>query len=242
MVTITLDQLTEEQKNALRAQVLEEERAKASQAQNERQAYKELVEENIPQLIRKIKKVHHYLRVVKTQIVKDLEYLVNQKKEVYNVENNQKSHTFTTKDGKLRIVYGYKMVRGWDGTEAAGVGLIKDYVAKHSKTAEGLELSKVILNLLKEDKDGNLKPNRAMELYQLKNKIHDEDFVKGVEIIMEAYREYDSALFIEAYEKDETLNKYKPIQLSLPSVPLNDETNDRRATEEPSPKQAGATA
>ena len=80
----------------LTADELKAELQRREQAQNEnRQAYKALVNESIPQIIGKLQTYSEQMAEVKLHTFEALKILLDTKNEVYEVKGDQQSHTFT---------------------------------------------------------------------------------------------------------------------------------------------------
>ncbi len=218
---VQLPELTPQQMDALRKQFEAEKQAE----KEKKEQYKGIVDSTVGSIIDKLQTAATLLANAKTIAYNDLKALLETKQEVYDVKNNQKTHTFTTQDGQYRIIIGVKLLTRWDGTESAGVEKVKQYITSLAKDDNSANLTELVMNLLNPDKAGNLNPNRVMQLVKLKEKINNKLFGDGVDIIMAAYAPVESKPFIEAYERDGN-GQYKNVELRFAQLELAQEVND----------------
>ena len=201
----------------LTAEELKAELQRREKAQNEnREAYKALVNEAIPQIIGKLQNYSEQMAEVKLLTFQSLKILLDTKNEVYQVKGEQQSHTFTDKHGNT-ITYGFRVIGSWDDTVNAGIEKVRDFIASLAKDDDSAKLVSVINRLLKKDAKGNLKASRVLELTRVAKEFNSPAFTDAVTIISEAYRPQRSAFFIEANTLDQQGKKCN-IPLSLSSV------------------------
>ncbi|WP_336015412.1 DUF3164 family protein [Fusobacterium polymorphum] len=213
---MNLKNLTAEERETLRKQFFEEERKKEEERKAKIEGYKTLVDETVLNAMKKIKGVSTQIGQVKKSIFADFKSITELKGELYGVNDNQQSHTFTTSNGKYSITLGYRMVDAFDDTVHSGIEKVKKYIYK-SVQDENSHLLEIVNLLLKKDKNGNLKASRVMELEKIAGNINDDELTEGVQIIKEAWKPQKSKTFIEAYYKDENGNKIN-IPLSMTTV------------------------
>ena len=231
MSTIDFTQLTPEQKADFLKQLSPEElksavAAKVSQQDEDRKAYKEMVNEAVPSFIQVIKSTSEALAKVKLDIFEGLKFLLDQKAEAFQVKQGQQTHTFSDQEGN-GITYGFRVVDGWDDTVNAGVDKIKQFLESLAQDENSAKLVTAINKLLKKDANGNLKSSRVLELRQLADEWKDEQFVDAVNIIQSAYRPVRSAFFIEAwYTNPQGKKVYYPLSISAVDFPEGTKIED----------------
>ena len=208
--------MTDEQKAALKKQILEEEAKEKAERKAKVEGYKSLVDETVIKAMEKVKGISNQITTIKKEVFDDFKSILELKAELYGVKENQQSHTFTTTDGKISITLGYRMLDSFDDTVHAGIEKVKNYIYK-TVQEENTHLLEIVNLLLKKDKNGNLKASRVMELEKIAGNIKDTELSEGVQIIKEAWKPQKSKTFIEAYYKDENGNKIN-IPLSMTSV------------------------
>ena len=204
-----------ELKNYTPAQLKAALQAQENKKDEDRAAYKELVEQTVPKAIFKLCLASETLSNAKTEAFQYFEDILKLKAEVYGVKEKQQSHTFSFDGGEVQI--GYRITDGWDDTVNAGIAKVEKYISSLAKDTETAALVEMVFNLLKKDAKGNLKGSRVLELQKLSAKFNDEEFTDGVDIISKSYKPVRSVWFVEAALVDENKNK-TPIPLSMSSV------------------------
>ncbi len=198
----TLDQLTPQEKRELLNQLKNEQRANEELIQKRRAGYKAHVNKKIPGLFTLLKECNDKLSKTKERIYRDIAALVKEKSEVYDREQDQSSHTFTTDDG-ISITIGYRMNDGWDDTVDVGIQKVHDRIKEFGTDANSKKLVKVVLQLLSKDGAGNLKASRVLQLRKLAEETKDKSFIDAIQIIQDAYKPVRSKQFITAKYKDD---------------------------------------
>ena len=196
----------------LKAELKRREEAKIE----DRKAYKDLTNETIPALMKKLKDLSEEIKAVKLQIFQDVTGLLELKDKAYGIKDDQRSHTFTT-DQYDSITLGYRINDGWDDTVGSGIAKVNQFLASLAKDEDSAKLVNTINRLLKKDPKGNLKSNRVVELDQMTKEWNNEIFTDGVEIIKAAYKPVASCYFIEATTKNAN-GKDVSIPLSISAV------------------------
>lgn len=183
--------------------------------ENDRQAYKELVEQAVPKAIFTLCTASEMISNAKTQAFQLFEDILKLKADAFGIKEKQQSHTFSYKGGEITI--GYRVTDGWDDTVSAGIAKVEKYISSLATNESTAALVDIVFNLLKKDAKGNLKGSRVLELQKLTKKINDVEFTDGVNIISESYKPIRSVWYIEAtlIAEDGTRT---PIPLSASSV------------------------
>jgi hypothetical protein len=213
---VNLKDLTPEQRKALKDELKAAELAEKQQ----RKQYKEIASTEVENHVKRLKETVEMMKATKVEVYNSLNTLVKTKSEVFETDESQKTHTFTTVDGKLRIIMGCRDISHWDGTESSGVIKIKDYLKSLAKDAKSAELVGMIEGMLKPDKKGMLDPRRIMELSKIAEDGGNDLFMDGINIIIQAYKVVGSKMYLEAYEKDET-GAWNNINLNFAEIKLD---------------------
>ena len=129
-------------------------------------------------------------------------------------KDGQRSHTFTSSDGQSRIELGFYQLDNYKDTVNDGIALVKDYITSLAETDETKALVDMVLKLLSKDQKGNLKASRVLQLRQIAEKVNNDRFTEGVEIIMNSYAPIASKQFIRAFIKGED-GEWVSIPLSI---------------------------
>lgn len=211
------EKLTEKEKAELRAKLEAEDKAKKQKQQEDRETYKTLTDKFVTTNIKKLQNLSSQMMLVKQEVFRDADLLINMKDELFKTKVGRRSNTFTTQDGLMSITLGNRVNEGWDDTVNAGIAKVKDYLASLAKDDDTAALVETVMGLLAKDRKGNLKASKVLELEKLAQKKQDEMFLDGIAIIRAAYRPEPSCQFIEVTLKDENGNEIK-LPLSLAAM------------------------
>lgn len=214
MNTNTLE-VPAELKNYSPAQLKAALQAQESKKDEDRIAYKDLVEQTVPKAIWKLAIASETLSNAKTEAFQYFEDVLKIKADLYGIKAKQQTHTFSSDGGEITI--GYRINDGWDDTVNEGIAKVEKYISSLANNKETADLVDMVFNLLKKDAKGNLKGSRVLELQKLAAKRNNEGFSDGVDIISKAYKPVRSVWFVEASIIDINKNK-TPIPLSMSSV------------------------
>lgn len=203
MSTINIAEFTAEQKKALREQLEAEKKAEKEKKDQDRKAYKDLSEEFVNSLIDQLIGHHKKTESVIKKVFESYEPVQALKSEIYGVAiNKQDSHTSTLKDGSASITVGYNVTIGFDGTEAAGVEKIKNFITSLADDSDKVrKLSKMVNTFLKPNaKTGMLNPSKIIELSKLRDEFNNEEFNEGLDIIFNAQIRRQNSMYVSGYK------------------------------------------
>lgn len=194
-------------------------RAKDERKQN-LEMYNAMIDEQVSETIPELLEISEQLSTLKATVFSNFKTLLDMKKDVMKMtQDGQKSHTFTTSDGKSRIELGLYQLDNYKDTVNDGIAMIKEFIKGLAKDPETQSLVDMVLKLLSKDQKGNLKASRVLQLRQMADKINDDRFTEGVEIIMNSYAPIPSKQFIRAFIKGED-GEWLPIPLSITDAKL----------------------
>lgn len=211
---IDLGQLSPEQLEELKRQLAEKERNAEKKKREDREAYKQLVDETVESVFGELGEVAAALQTKKNAVLDQMQRVISLKDELFGIKDGQATHTFTTSDGKLSLCVGFRTVNDYDATLGNGIAKVKEYIASLATDDKTGELVEMIESLLRTDKNGNMKPNRVLELSKLAAKIDNVGFREGVAIIQQAYTPRKSSTFITAWENTEEGKRYLPLTMT----------------------------
>ena len=216
-----IENLSAADRKALMAELVADQKAKKKRKLEDRQAYRALVDDTVPELFfRQLTYASEVLADAKRKVFAETKRLVDLKINIYGVKDDQQSHTFTTSDGQYSVTIGHRVNDGWDDTVSIGVTKVKEFLGTLVTDEKSARLIKTILRLLKPDKKGILKASRVIELANLAEEIDNPEFSEGMKIIQEAYRPMKSVTFIEASWRDENGREHN-VPLSISSIDIN---------------------
>ena len=191
--------------------------AKAAKKQRKEnlETYTKMVDEQVSITIPELQSLAEQLSLVKSAIFENFQSLLDMKKDVLKMTSNgQRSHTFTSSDGKMRIELGVYQLDNYLDTVNDGIAMVKEYITSLAESKETRALVDMVLKLLSKDQKGNLKASRVLQLRQIAEEVNNERFTEGVEIIMNSYAPTPSKTFIRAFVKDDK-GEWEVIPLSL---------------------------
>ncbi|MBR6176287.1 MAG: DUF3164 family protein [Bacteroidales bacterium] len=191
--------------------------AKAAKKQRKEnlETYTKMVDEQVSITIPELQSLAEQLSLVKSAIFENFQSLLDMKKDVLKMTSNgQRSHTFTSSDGKMRIELGVYQLDNYLDTVNDGIAMVKEYITSLAESKETRALVDMVLKLLSKDQKGNLKASRVLQLRQIAEEVNNERFTEGVEIIMNSYAPTPSKTFIRAFVKDDK-GEWKGIPLSI---------------------------
>lgn len=215
---INLNDLSPADKKKLLTELKQQQKAEGEKVTKARNGYKDLVNKKVPSLFVLLQDSSQSLAKSKKAVYKELQSLVAKKSEVYDREQDQTSHTFTTADG-ISITIGYRMMDGWDDTVTVGLQKVHDYINSFGKDRNSKALVKTILTLLAKDSTGNLKASRVLQLKKMAAETKNKGFIDAVQIIQDAYRPKKTKQFVTCRytEKDGSV---KELPLNISDVEL----------------------
>lgn len=217
MSTITLEQLTPEQRSQLVAEAKKQEKQIKEQRSENRKAYKELTHEVVPNMFISLAVANEALMATKARIFKEAEQLIKLKNEAYDPKEGQQSHTFTNESGTQSITVGFRVTDAYDDTLQPGIDKVNQFISGLVKDDDTQKLVNTINRLLQKDANGNLKSSRVLELQKIAQEFNSDLLNDAIQIIGDAYKPQRSCYFVEATYTDGT-GKRKNVPLSLSTV------------------------
>lgn len=198
--TVTIDQLSAEDRAALLKQLEQEQKEAAEKVRKDKENYKQLQDDVLGRIVPKLLAFNDEQQAIVKHVYGECEALIEMKKELYDTKSVQDSHTFTAQDGSASVRIGYNTIIGFDGTQSAGIEKVKAYLSSLGGDDEKRQTLSGLLNtFLKEDKDGRLNPQRVKELSDWKDKIHDESFREGITIIEDAQVKVRTTTYVRGW-------------------------------------------
>ena len=211
--TKTTVEMTAEQKAAFEAWRTKQERAK--RRKENREAYAQLVDEQIELAIPELVSLSEQIKTVKKTVFDNFRDVLRMKQDVMELtQTGQHSHTFTNTAGTMRITLGSNIVDDYRDTAEDGIEMVKQYIASLGKDEETRALVDMVLQLLARDQTGRLKASRVLQLRKMAEQTGNEQFIEGVRIIEEAYQPTETKQYIRAEVKNEQ-GAWKTIPLSV---------------------------
>lgn len=201
-------EMTAEEKAQFEAfKVDQAEKEAIQRAKDNREAYKQLVDETIESTIPELLNISDDIKTVKKTALENFKAVLEMKAEVMNRKPNkddeQRSHTFTNSDGNKRITLGVYVTDGYRDTVEDGIAIVRECIEELGQDDKSKALVKMVLKLLARDAKGTLKASRVVQLRKTAEDLGDKRILEGVQIIEESYQPAVSKQFIRAEIKDE---------------------------------------
>lgn len=199
---MTIAELSPSEKAELLKQLAAEQKSEKERKEKEIATYKDLQDKAVSAAIPGLVKFSESQKSLVETIFADFGALVALKKDLYTTKETQDSHTFTSRDGMGSITIGYNAIIGFDGTEAAGVQMVKEYISNMSADDDKRKTLGDLLNtFMKTDKNGNLNPTRIAELVNKKAEVNDPLFTNGVDTIVNAQFKTRTSTYVRGWQR-----------------------------------------
>lgn len=209
-VEMTAEEL--QQFEAFKAEKAKREKAKL-QKQN-RDAYKDLIDETVDECFPELQELSKNLAAAKTKVYEEFSQALLMKADIFETKTDQRSHTFTNKEGNRRIILGEYETDGYDDTADEGLEMIKNGALSIIKDNETKALVNAILKLASKNSKGVLKPSKVMQLRAMAEELNIEKILDGVKIVEAAYRPEISKSFVRAQFKTK-IGKWEDVPLGM---------------------------
>jgi len=216
MSTIDLANLSIEQKMELMQQLEAEEQSRRQKKKDDREAYKQVVDETIVAVFEVLRELSSRMAVMKNYVYNCFGDIMELKKDVYGEKiDDQYSHTFTTSDGRLRIKLGHHVSDDYDDTVQIGIEKVKRYISSLGKDEESKQLVGAVLRLLSRNKEGKLHASRVVQLSKMADDSGNAEFVEGVKIIRDAHRPTRSKSYVQAWYRSTATHEWIALPLGI---------------------------
>lgn len=211
--------LTAEQRKEL-ARLKSLEKAEKEALQDERNTLKEMTDETVKEAFHIFEETSNVLSLTKGKVFGMFADIIELKKQVYKLSDEQYSHTFTSEDGRYRIIIGYHVVDSFDDTHVAGVDGVNRFLDSLADDNKSKMLVKMAKKLLSRDVKGTLNARKVMQLYQMAKESGYDEFVDSVQIIIDAYAPIKTKLYMQARYREVKDNAWKSLPLGITEATL----------------------
>jgi hypothetical protein len=211
----TVEMTAEEMEQFRAFQEQQKAEAEARKEKDNRNAYRQLVEEAIFNAKNELVSASNILVATKRRVMDGFKKAIQIKGDLFGVEKlEQFSHTFTAADGRTRIIVGNYTIDGYRDTVNEGIALVRKAIQELATDDNSRALVGTVLQLLAKDKKGNLKASRVIQLEKTAQESNNKTLLRGVQIIKEAYQPDISKSYIRM-EVKEGDGGWKSIPLSI---------------------------
>lgn len=176
----------------------------AAQRKHQRENYASMVDDELRTTLPVLQELSEQIKTVKNTVFGNFDAILKMKSEVLGLtKDDQRSHTFTTSDSKLRLTLGVNTIDGYRDTVEDGIAMVKAYIESLAKDETSKALVNAVLRLLSRDQSGNIKASRVLQLRKMAEETGNERFIEGVQIIEESYQPTATKKYIRAEYKNE---------------------------------------
>ena len=128
----------------------QEKEAAAKRRKENREAYAQLVDEEIDAVLPELKDLSQQIAAVKSTVYGNFAEVLKMKAEVMNLtkQEGQLSHTFTNSDSTARLTLGVNTVDAYRDTVEDGVAMVKEYIESLAKDDNSRALVNAVMRLL----------------------------------------------------------------------------------------------
>lgn len=197
--------MTAEERKEFEAFRAEKQKKEAAELRKQQRAnYAQMVDDEIASAIPALRELSEQIKTVKDTVFGNFDTILKMKSEVLGLtKDDQRSHTFTTSDSKLRITLGVNTIDGYRDTVEDGIAMVKAYIESLAKDDTSKALVNAVLRLLSRDQTGNIKASRVLQLRRMAEEAGNDKFIEGVRIIEESYQPTYTKRYIRAEYKND---------------------------------------
>jgi hypothetical protein len=195
----------------------QEERKKAQKRKEDREAYRRLSEEAVSEVFVEIKRLNEQMQATKKMVMERFLAILKMRNETFDADSKQSQYSFVNEGVTQRIIIGRYKKYMHDTTAEAGIEMVKAYLETLGTDSETQKLVRIILDLLSENAQGELEPDKILQLDRYAEEFGSDQFSEGVRIIKESLIFDWTKYFFRAEEKDAE-GAWKSIPLSMINV------------------------
>lgn len=197
--------MTAEERREFEAYRAEKQKKEAAERRKQQRTdYAAMVDDEVRTTLPVLQELSEQIKTVKNTVFGNFDAILKVKSEVLGLtKDDQRSHTFTTSDSKLRLTLGVNTIDGYRDTVEDGIAMVKAYIESLARDETSKALVNAVLRLLSRDQSGNIKASRVLQLRKMAEETGDEHFIEGVQIIEESYQPTETKKYIRAEYKNE---------------------------------------
>lgn len=195
----------------------QEERDKAQKRKADREAYRRLSEEAVSEVFVEIKRLNEQMQATKKMVMERFLAILKMRDEAFDTDSKQSQYSFVDEGVTQRIIIGRYKKYMHDTTAEAGIEMVKAYLETLGTDSETQKLVRIILDLLSENAQGELEPDKILQLDRYAEEFGSVEFAEGVKIIKESLIFDWTKYFFRAEEKNAD-GAWKSIPLSMINV------------------------
>ena len=125
-----------------------EKKRKEQERKELRASYAKAVDEEVAHAVNLLTGLSSTMKGFKESIYADFDAILEMKSEITGVaKDNQRSHTFTTSDGTMRLILGVNTIDGYRDTVEDGIAMVKEYIESLATDEKSRSLVSAVLRL-----------------------------------------------------------------------------------------------
>lgn len=211
-------QITEREWQELQSlKKVEEERKKAQKRKEDRETYRRMSQEAVAETFVEIKRLSELMQATKKMVMERFLAILKLRDEAFDTDPKQSQYSFVDEGITQRIILGRYKKYMHDTTAEAGIEMVKGYLEKLGTDSETQKLVRIILDLLSENAQGELEPDKILQLDRYAEEFGSEEFAEGVKIIKESLVFDWTKYFFRAEEKTGG-GAWKSVPLSMINI------------------------
>lgn len=193
----------------------------AEQRRQQREAYAQMVDEELLEAIPYLTTLSGEIKAVKETIFGNFKAIIDMKAELFGTKpGGQYSHTFTNSDSTMRLTLGVNTIDGYRDTVEDGIAMVRGYIESLATDDKSKALVSAVLRLLSRDGQGNLKASRVLQLRKMAEESGDDRFLEGVKIIEESYQPSETRRYIRAQYRHSETGAWINVPLGITDVDI----------------------
>ena len=174
-------------------------------------------QEAVAETFVEIKRLSELMQATKKMVMERFLAILKLRDEAFDTDPKQSQYSFVDEGVNQRIILGRYKKYMHDTTAEAGIEMVKGYLEKLGTDSETQKLVRIILDLLSENAQGELEPDKILQLDRYAEEFGSEEFAEGVKIIKESLVFDWTKYFFRAEEKTEG-GAWKSVPLSMINI------------------------
>lgn len=211
---VELPNLTKEQLDALNARFKAEQKADAEKRAQDRIVLQQMEDEVVSDIFVEVEEVSNAIVTFKQRCIAKLEPLMRMKTENAKAADKQKSYSFKSKDGSMKVVVDYNETLKFDDGIHAAVNLAKQWLEEKANGGEDMAMmSTIIENLLGTSRKGTYSPENLLLFINAAEQYNVDILNKAAESVKRSLYKEMSSVSVRVFKKDD-LGQLKQLPLS----------------------------
>ncbi len=203
-MTEKVEMTAEERQEFEEFRAAREKKRREEEKKAQRETYSKMVDDEVAAALEQLIRLSDEIKTVKDTVYGNFSAILDMKSELLGlVKDNQRSHTFTTSDSQFRLTLGVNVIDGYRDTVEDGITMVKQYIESLANDERTRALVQAVLRLLSRDQTGNIKASRVLQLRKMAEDSKDEQFLEGVQIIIDSYQPTVSKRYIRAERRND---------------------------------------